>query len=68
MGKVRLYGFKSEFSKPLLRLRLFVRKRKQGCYVASVPLKYLLRLAKCGFRNWSVEEVENGWWLVLEAL
>jgi hypothetical protein len=68
MGKTHLFEAKPEFVKHIEKLRLFVRVRAQGARVDSVPLKRLLELSECGFRNWRVEEVEGGWWLVLEAI
>jgi hypothetical protein len=66
MGRVSLLE-KCGSLPPLCLLRLFIRKRKQGCYVASVPLKRLVELSGCGFRNWRIEESESGVWLILEA-
>lgn len=47
----------------MAKLRLYVKVRKQGCRIESVPLKELVRLS--GFRKtrWCYE----GGWLVLEA-
>lgn len=49
----------------LSRIRLFIRSRKQGSYVASVPLKQLVKLSKFDDRRrrWSFEDG----WLILEA-
>ena len=66
MGRVSLLE-KCGSLPPLCLLRLFIRSRKQGCYVASVPLKRLVELSGCRYRNWRIEEVEEGWWLILEA-
>jgi hypothetical protein len=66
MGRVSLLE-KCGSLPPLCLLRLFIRFRKQGCYVASVPLKRLVELSGCRYRNWRIEEVEEGWWLILEA-
>ena len=63
LGKTHSFD-KAVFAKPLLCLRLFIRVRSQGAYVASVPLKRLVELSKCGFRNWRFEDG----WLVLEAI
>ena len=54
------------------RIRLFVRQRKQGqgSYIASVPLKHLIKLSDNDDfrkRHWSFEKNEAGWWLILEA-
>lgn len=45
------------------RLRLFVKVRKQGSRVESVPLKRLVELSGFRERRWSFEDG----WLVLEA-
>jgi len=45
------------------KLRLFVRKRKQGSRIESVPLKQLVKLAGFKDRRW---EFKDGW-LILEA-
>ena len=45
------------------KIRLFVRKRKQGSYIASVPSKQLIKLSGYGKRRW---EFKDGW-LILEA-
>jgi hypothetical protein len=45
------------------KVRLFVRVRKQGCRIESVPLKHLLRLSGYRKRRWSFEDGV----LVLEA-
>jgi hypothetical protein len=63
-----LFDAKPEILKPIERVKLFVRVRSQGARVESVPLKRLVELSKCGFRNWVVEEADNGWWLILEAI
>ena len=51
-------------AKKLIRLFVKVRK-KQGSYIASVPLKKLLKFSKCPdkYRHWSFEDG----WLILEA-
>jgi hypothetical protein len=67
MGKTHLYDAKRLSPKPIEKLRLFIRKRKQGFYVASVPVRRLVELSVCGFRNWRIEESEGGVWLILEA-
>jgi hypothetical protein len=66
MGKVSLLE-KCGSLPPLVVLRLFIRYRKKGCYIASVPLRKLLELSVCGYRNWRVEKVDGGFWLELEA-
>jgi hypothetical protein len=45
------------------KVRLFVRVRKQGSYVASVPLKRLVELSVYRKRRW---DFVDGW-LILEA-
>jgi hypothetical protein len=45
------------------KIRLYVRCRKQGCYIASVPLKQLVELSGFRERRW---EFKDGW-LILEA-
>jgi hypothetical protein len=45
------------------KLRLFVRVRKQGSRIESVPVKRLVKLAECRKRYW---EFKDGW-LILEA-
>ena len=46
-------------------IRLFVRSRKQGSYIASVPLERLRKLSESPdkSRRWSFEDG----WLILEA-
>jgi len=45
------------------KIRLFVRVRKQGSRIESVPLKQLVKLSRFGKRRW---EFKDGW-LILEA-
>jgi hypothetical protein len=45
------------------KIRLFVRVRKQGCRIESVPLKRLLELANYRKRRWEFKDD----WLILEA-
>ena len=45
------------------KVRLFVRVRKQGSRIESVPLKRLVKLSGYRKRRWSFEDG----WLVLEA-
>jgi len=47
----------------MAKIRLYVRSRKQGSYVASVPLKHLVELSGCDKKSWSYEDG----WLILEA-
>jgi hypothetical protein len=46
-------------------IKLFVRSRKQGSYIASVPRQKLEKFAKSPekYRRWSFEDG----WLILEA-
>jgi hypothetical protein len=68
MGKIHLFEAKSAPLKPIEEIRLSVRVRSQGAYVASVPLKRLIELSKLSFRSWSFELVGDSWWLVLVAI
>jgi hypothetical protein len=45
------------------KVRLFVRGRKQGCRIESVPLNRLIKLSGFRKRRW---EFKDGW-LILEA-
>ena len=45
------------------KISLFVRKRKQGCYIASVPLKKLVKLSESRKKRWTFKDG----WLILEA-
>jgi hypothetical protein len=45
------------------KMRLYVRGRKQGFYIASVPMKQLVKLSDFPKRRW---EFKDGW-LILEA-
>jgi len=45
------------------KLRLFIRTRKQGSRIESVPLKRLVKLSESRKRRW---EFKDGW-LILEA-
>ena len=45
------------------KISLFIRTRKQGSYIASVPLKKLKKLAECRKRRWVFEDG----WLILEG-
>ena len=45
------------------KVRLFVRVRKQGCRIESVPLRRLVELSGFRKRRW---DFEDGW-LILEA-
>ena len=47
----------------MAKIRLFVRCRKQGCRIESVPLKRLIKLSAYSKRRW---EFKDGW-LILEA-
>ena len=43
---------------------MYVRCRKQGCRIVSVPIKKLEKLSKFSDRRW---EFKDGW-LILEAI
>jgi len=45
------------------RIRLYIRSRKQGSYIASVPLKHLVKLSGYPKTRWSFKDG----WLILEA-
>lgn len=45
------------------KISLFIRSRKQGSRIESVPLKKLKKLAQCKKRRW---EFKDGW-LILEG-
>jgi len=45
------------------KLRLFIRVRRQGCRIESVPMRRLVELSSFRKRRW---EFEDGW-LILEA-
>jgi len=47
----------------LVKVRLFIRSRKQGSYIASVPLKRLLKMSAYRKRYWSLKDG----WLILDA-
>jgi len=47
----------------MAKLRLFVRSRKQGSRIESVPLKQLIKLSGFRRRRW---DFKDGW-LILEA-
>jgi len=47
----------------MAKLRLFIRVRKQGSRIESVPLKRLIELSKSRKKRW---EFKDGW-LILEA-
>lgn len=50
------------------KIRLYVRARKQGSRIESVPLKRLVRLSKSGKKSWVFKKtVDNDGWLILEA-
>ena len=60
----------------MAKVRLFVRARKkQGAYIASVPVRQLKKLSCCSKTRWSFQEIKDsngesvvGGWLILEAL
>jgi len=45
------------------KLRLFVRGRKQGFRIESVPMKQLIKLSSLRKRRWTFKDG----WLILEA-
>ena len=47
----------------MAKLRLFIRVRKQGSRIESVPLKRLIKLSGYNKKRW---EFKDGW-LILEA-
>jgi hypothetical protein len=47
----------------MAKLRLFVRSRKQGSRIESVPLKQLVKLSGFRRRRWTFKDG----WLILEA-
>jgi len=48
---------------PKVSLHIGIRKQGQGCYIASVPLKKLVRLSKFHKKRWTFKDG----WLILEA-
>jgi len=50
------------------KIRLYVRARKHGSRIDSVPLKQLVRLSKSRVKRWVFEKtVGDDGWLILEA-
>jgi hypothetical protein len=50
------------------KIRLYVRGRKQGSRIESVPIKKLLRLSKSRVKSWGFQRtLDNDGWLILEA-
>ena len=50
------------------KIRLYVRARKQGSRIESVPLKRLIRLSKSSGKRWFFKKtVGDDGWLILEA-
>ncbi len=50
------------------KIRLYVRARKQGSRIESVPLKRLVRLSKAREKRWFFKKtVGDDGWLILEA-
>jgi hypothetical protein len=68
MGKTHLFEAKSAPLKPIEEIRLCVRVRSQGAYVASVPLNRLIELSKLSFHSWRLEKVGDCWWLVIVGI
>ena len=48
-------------------LRLFIRKRKHGSRIDSIPLNQLVKLSACRERSWVIEDNPEGKWLILEG-
>jgi len=65
MGKTHLFDNKPAVLRPLQEIKLFVRSRSQGSYIASVPLRRLVELSKLSFHSWRLEKVGDCWWLVI---
>ena len=58
----------------MAKIKLFVRSRKQGSYIASVPVRQLKKLSGYSKTRWSFQEIESsdgvsvaGGWLILEG-
>jgi hypothetical protein len=68
MGRTHFFEYKSAPLKPIEEIRLSVRVRSQGAYVASVPLKRLIELSKLSFHSWRLEKVGDCWWLVIVGI
>ena len=49
------------------KIRLFIKSRKTGSRIESVPLQKLVKLANFKQRRWEFEPNEDGGWLTLEA-
>jgi len=49
----------------MAKIRLFVNSRKQGSYIASIPLKQLVKLSGYDDRHRRWSYVDG--WLILEA-
>ena len=47
----------------MVKILLYIRTRKQGSYIASVPLKKLVKLSKFRRKRWTFKDG----WLILEA-
>jgi hypothetical protein len=47
----------------MAKVRLYVRRRKQGGYIASVPLKCLMELSCYDKKRWQFKDD----WLILEG-
>lgn len=60
--KTHLLDAKPAGLKPIHRVPLFVRVRSQGARIESIPLKLLIELSKCGFREWHLEKVGDDVW------
>lgn len=53
----------------MVKIRLFVRVRKQGSRIESIPLKQLVKLSGYNKTRWSyvASDDAGGGWLILEA-
>jgi len=56
------------------KIKLFIRSRKQGSYIASVPVRQLKKLSGYSKTRWSFQEIKDstgesvaGGWLILEG-
>lgn len=47
----------------MAKIQLYIRTRKQGSYIASVPLKQLVKLSSYRKKRWKFKDN----WLILEA-
>ena len=77
MGKTHLYDKpvedKAVFSKHIQSIPLLVKvrlnkNRSQGARIESVPLNRLIEMSKLSFHSWSLEKVDDCWWLVIVGI